>query len=276
MVNKDRREVPTLRYLRHVKEIRVVENDSLLPLCIEVNGQILGLIDPWDEYERPSPTNRPYLFQCIHTLKPSVIFKYQFRRGVPYFPGTISAGYPCFKPLARPADLLARPRPIDVTARMSLNEDRRRVVVEQANQLAREGYTVHVGRVDIDRYLADLWHSQVGFDWRGSGKLTYRLMEYIRAGVVPILHPLGSEWPVREDVILEDGVHCIFCPDPNAMAEEARRLLADPARIATIRRNLVALWETKLCPEAQGYWTWGKLKAALARRVSGSAFRVPG
>ena len=263
MVNKDRREVPTLRYLRHVKEIRVIENDSLLPLCIEVNGQILGLIDPWDDYESPSLSNRPYLFRCIKTLKPPVIFKYQFRRGTPYFPGTISAGYPCFKPLARPGDLLTRPRPIDITARMSLNEDHRFVVVEQAKQLAREGYRVHANRVAIDQYASELWNSQIGFDWRGSGKLTYRLMEYIRAGVVPLLHPLGSEWPVRDDVILEDGIHGVFCSDPGEMAEAARRLLADPAKIEKIRGNLLALWETKLCPEAQGYWTWAKLKKAL-------------
>ena len=266
-INNGRRELPTLRYLRHVKEIRLVESDSVPPLCIEVNGRILGVVDPWDSWKRPSPDRHyqytRYLLERIKELKPPLIFKYQFRRGVPYLPGTISAGYPCFKRFSGTADLPTRARPIDITARMRTYDHDRLHVVEQAKRLGQEGYRIHVDLVDMDQYLADLWNSQIGFDWRGSGMLTYRMIEYIRAGVVPILHPLGSEWPVREDVILEDGVHCVYCSDPNEFANEARRLLADPAKIEKIRRNLLELWDTKLCPEAQGYWTWEKLKAAL-------------
>ena len=166
-------------------------------------------------------------------------------------------------PTTFPSDLLTRARPIDITARMRTYDHHRSRVVEQAKRLGQEGYTIHVDLVDMDQYLADLWNAQIGFDWYGSGMLTYRMIEYIRAGVVPILHPLGAEWPVRDDVILEHGVHCVYCSNPNDFANEARRLLADPAKIEKIRRNLIALWETKLCPEAQGYWTWEKLKAAL-------------
>lgn len=266
-VNKGRREVPTLRYLRHVEEVTVVESHDVPLLCISVNGRILGVVDPWDSWKKPSRFRRyqssAHLARLIKKHKPPVIFKYQFRQGTTYFPGTVAAGYPCRFPYTRPDDLLTRPRPIDVTARMRIYDHERETVVEQARRLGQEDNKVHVALVDMDRYVSDLWDSQIGFDWYGSGKLTYRMIEYIRAGVVPILHPLGSEWPVRDDAILEDGVHCVYCSDPKEFANTARRLLADPARIERIRRNLMALWETKLGPTAQGYWTWEKLKAAM-------------
>ena len=88
-------------------------------------------------------------------------------------------------------------------------------------------------------------------------------MEYIRAGVVPITRPLGEEWPIREDVILQDGIHCVFCPDPADFAREASKLLLDRAKLARIRRNLMELWQEKLCPAAHGLWIWEKLKAVL-------------
>jgi hypothetical protein len=80
---------------------------------------------------------------------------------------------------------------------------------------------------------------------------------------VPLTRPLGPEWPIREDVVLEDGVHCVFCPDPNQFAQEGSRLLLDRNKIARIRGNLLKLWEEKLCPRAQGYWLWSKLQIVV-------------
>jgi hypothetical protein len=198
-------------------------------------------------------------------LNPSLILKYQYPKG------TISAGYPCIKDLDCPADLLTRKRPIAVTARMRVSGDyhwktewmiARSHIVNQARLLRLLGHVTKCGLTSGDDYAAELWDTQIGFEWRGSGYLTHRLIEYIRAGVVPVTRPLGREWPIRDDVILEDGVHCVFCPDPFRFAQAGGRLLLNPQKIARMRRNLVKLWEEKLCPKAQGYWIWSKLKIA--------------
>lgn len=273
-VNKVPRRLEILPYLRHVNEICVVENEGIPALSIVVNGKVLGLVDPYDECETASRYDEGSTIQRIRELKPSLIFKYQWHRGIDYPPGTISAGYPCFRPVPCPANLLTRPRPIDITARMRVNYDyhwgvdahwmiARSRIVQQTALLGREGYNTRWGFVSADQYVSELWGAQIGFDWRGAGFLTHRIIEYIRAGVVPITRPLGDEWPVREDVILEDGVHCVFCSDPSQFACEARLLLADRPKIERIRRNLIELWREKLSPAAQGDWIWEKLKTAL-------------
>jgi hypothetical protein len=270
-VNEEKRQFEFLAYLRHVNEVSVVENEDVPPLCIIANGRVLGIVDPYDHWELG---DEGFIVERIRELKPAVIFKYQLRRGILYPPGTISAGYPCLMQVPCPANLMTRPRPTDVTARMRVNHDYhwgadkqwmldRSRIVEEARILGREGYESKSGRIPRDQYVAELWDTQVGFDWRGVGYLTRRIIEYIRAGVVPITRPFGDEWPLREDVILEDGIHCIFCPEPGQFASEARSLLADRAKIKRIRSNLVELWRQKLCPVAQGYWIWEKLKASL-------------
>jgi len=275
-VGKEMRRLELMSYLRHVNEICVVESGSVPAFCILINGRVLGLVDPSDGWASASINQGGHMVEYINEMKPLVIFKYQWRRGSDYPPGTISAGYPCLKEIPCPANVLSRDRPIAVTARMRINHDyhwgadkpwmiARSSIVEQAELLEREGYDSKWGFVDADEYVSELWDAQVGFDWCGAGFLTYRLIEYIRAGVVPITRPLGEDWPVREDVILEDGIHCVFCSDPRQFASEARLLLADRAKMKKIRRNLVKLWREKLCPVAQGYWVWEKLKAELAR-----------
>ena len=238
-----------------------------------VNNRVVAVVDPFDEPGLNSPSDESSTLQRIRDLKPSLILKYQWRRGEDYPPGTISAGYPCAKGVARPTDLLTRTRSIAVTARMRVNGDyhwaintewmlARSRIVDQARLLRYMGHKTKCGFTSDSDYTAELWDAQIGFDWCGSGYLTHRLLEYIRAGVVPVTRPLEREWPIREDVILEDGVHCVFCPDQYRFAQEASRLLIDKAKIARIRGNLVKLWEEKLCPKAQGYWLWSKIKAA--------------
>lgn len=274
MVNYETRRLHFLSYLKHVKEICVVENEEIEPLCIVVNGQALGFIDPYDGWETSSISHQGRMVESILALNPRVVFKYQWRRGIEYPGGTISAGYPCRRQIAPPENLLTRTRPVDVIARMRVNRDyvwdvdlpwmiARTGIVEQARLLNGEGYNCRFGFASAEQYDSELWNAKVGFDWRGSGYLTHRLVEYIRAGVVPITCPFGDEWPVREDVVLEDGIHGIFCSDSSEFANEARLLLADPAKIREIRRNLFDLWQEKLSPAAQGRWIWEKLKAAL-------------
>jgi hypothetical protein len=275
-VNGVSRPLETLRFLKHVDEVCVVENGSLPELGIVVNERMIGLVDPYDEWDLTSAFDRWSTIERIKELQPSVIFKYQWRRGEHYPNGTISAGLPCLKDLVPPDDLLTRHRPIDVSARMrgvgeyhwAVPKDEwmvaRAHLVVQAEILAREGFCAKRGFVAAAHYASELWDTRIGFDWRGAGYLTHRLIEYIRAGVVPITRPMGNEFPLREDVILEDGVHYVSCSDPGQFANEARRLLADSKKIERMRRNLIELWQQKLCPRAQGYWIWEKLKAALA------------
>ena len=274
------RSLEIVRWLRKVNEISIVENNEIPPLAIVVNKRVVAVVDPFDDADLNSRwDDGGSTQQRIEELQPSIVFKFQWCRGVEYPRGTISAGYPCLKEVARPADLLTRRRPIAVTARMrgnwhyhwAIDTDwmkARSCIVSQIKLLTQLGHEARAGLTSPAEYTSELWDSQIGFDWRGSGYLTYRLIEYIRAGVVPITRPLGKEWPIREDVVLEDGVHCVFCADPYRFAQEASRLLLDPQKIARIRRNLLELWEEKLCPKAQGYWLWSKIKEAADLSVA--------
>jgi hypothetical protein len=277
-VNGAARPLEVLPWLREVKEISVVESSDVPPLSIVVNKRVAAVVDPFDEPGMNSSCDDGSTLQRVKDLRPLLIFKYQWRRGVDYPKGTISAGYPCFSNVERPPDLLMRHRPIAITARMRRNGDyhwatntqwmlARTRIVDQAVLLGQLGHNTRWGFVSVSEYISELWDSQIGFEWNGSGYLTHRLIEYIRAGVVPITRPLGKEWPIREDVVLEDGVHCVFCRDPFRFAQEASRLLLDPEKIARIRRNLAQLWEEKLCPPAQGYWMWSKLKQAVDKEM---------
>ena len=269
------RPLEILPWLREVKEISVVENRDIPQLSIVLNKRVVAVVDPFDEPGMNSAfDDEGSTLQRVKDFQPFLIFKYQWRRGVDYPKGTISAGYPCFRNFERPPDLLTRPRPIAITARMRVNGDyhwarntdwmiARTRILSQAKLMSNLGHNARWNFSDCSKYAAELWDTQIGFAWSGSGYLTHRIIEYIRAGVVPITRPLGSEWPIREDIVLEDGVHCVFCSDPFDFAREASRLLLDPKKIARIRRNLVTLWEEKLCPKAQGYWLWSKLKEAI-------------
>ena len=273
-VNQFTRRLAILSWLREVDEISVVENSESPPLAIVVNNRVVAVVDPYDEPGLNSPCDPSSTLQRIHDLKPLLILKYQYQRGVDYPPGTISAGYPCAKNVVCPPDLLTRQRSIAIAARMRVNGDyhwgtntewmlARSRIVDQARLMRYLGHTTRCGFTADSDYTAELWDTQIGFEWRGNGYLTHRLIEYIRAGVVPLTRPLGREWPIREDVILEDGVHYVVCPDSYRFAQEASRLLLDQEKIARIRRNLLTLWEEKLCPKAQGYWLWSKLKTIL-------------
>lgn len=94
-VNEFSRPLEIVPWLREVSEISVLENSDLPPLSIVVNNRVVAVVDPFDEAELSSRCDESSTLQRIRDLKPSLIFKYQWRRGVEYPQGTISAGYPC-------------------------------------------------------------------------------------------------------------------------------------------------------------------------------------
>lgn len=259
--------------LRQVSGLDVVESRAIPPQCIAISGRIVALVDDWDEWQSASLAHDGVIVQAIRRVGPSLVFKHQYRSGIDYPFGTVSAGYFCAVDVpSAPGDLCERDRPIDVSARMRADGgaygmpgvsrgwlNARAELVEQASRLGREGWLTRTGKTDRDVYHAELLDTKIGFNWRGWGKLTHRMIEYFRAGVVMVTDPLGTEWPLREDIVLEHGVHCVFCSDPSHFASVARSLLLDPARMALIRRNVVDLWSAKLCPAAMGDWYWKKL-----------------
>jgi hypothetical protein len=135
--------------------------------------------------------------------------------------------------------------------------------------LADEGLNVTYGKISLAGYHAELPNAQIGFAWRGFGMLCYRLLEYLRAGVIPVTEPLGAEGPLRQDVALEDDVHCVYCGEQNRFAEAARLLLRDRRKMKRIRGNILDLWKERLCLAAMGRWYWNELsqKARQAAHV---------
>jgi hypothetical protein len=266
-----------LEALRLVPGLDVAECGSIPPQCVAVGDEVIAFVDDLDAWQSCSPSHGGEMVEVIRRVNPPVIFKYQYRQGVDYLPGTVSAGYFCVGDVrCPPPDLCDRARPIDVSARMRTGGygtpeltcdwlQARGALVEEASSLVREGWATRTGKIDRNGYYEELFDTNFGFNWRGCGKLTYRMIEYIRAGVVMITDPLGSRWPVREDIVLEDGVHCIYCEEPRRFAEVARSLRRSPEKIAMIRREVVALWENKLCPGMMGAWYWQKLQEGQSR-----------
>jgi hypothetical protein len=266
------------RALRQVPEIKVTCASDIPPQCISIGGKVLA-VDDFDAWNSLMPQQGGAFLEWVHSLRPAIIFKLQFRRGADYPAGTVSAGYLCH-PLSyavtMPSHLESRARSVDVTARMrkggygSPETDwmrQRAEIVSQAKRLADAGLSVTYGKISPEAYHAELPNAQIGFAWRGFGMLSYRPLEYLRAGVIPITEPLGTEWPLREDVILEDDVHCVYCDDPKGFAEAARLLLRDRRKIKRIRRNILDLWRERLCIAAMGRWYWNELRRQARKAV---------
>lgn len=273
--------------LGRVPAIEVAEDDSLPAQCVSVDGEIVALIDDEDAWDLGHESYAGGLRAWIEKVAPPLIFKLQYRRGGDYPPGTLSAGYPsphpAFYALDSPADLSTRQRSIEVSARMRTGGYRferddlpwmlaRRALVREAGRLRAHSFEVRTGRVPFDSYLRELFDSELGFNYRGFGALTFRIAEYLRAGVVMLTDPLGAEWPLREDVVLEDGIHCVFCDSPAEFRREALALLRDRRRIAAFRVRGLELWRDRLSLDAAGEWYWRQLAAFLPHRtVEGSA-----
>lgn len=273
--------------LATVAAIEVTKSERIPAQSILVDGRTAAFVDDLDAWDSlVMSENSADLLRWLAQFHPAIVFKIQCRRGADYPQGTVSAGYFCHpKTLAwlPCADVLHRERPIHVTGRMRTTDYRgptqpwmeeRLRIVEQAATLVREGYVAVHGKVAPAQYLNELMDAQIGFHWRGYGRLSYRLIEYMRAGVIPITQPLGSEWPIREDITLEDGVTCIFCDNPARFAMEAKALLRDCAKLHRMRSNICELWAASLTMRAMGQWYWQQLekahRAAADRPANGS------
>jgi hypothetical protein len=262
-----------LNALEHVNEIDVKESTDIPYQCISINGKVVAFIEKEDEWDSTLSGNTGGLMDFINSINPKLIFKQQYRAGQKYLPNTISAGYfgrTWYTHRYNNDILMSRDRPYDVMARMRTDEyhhpqplpwmAEREEIVNQARLLENDGYNTFTGFTFPDRYAMELMESKIGFNWQGTGRLTFKIIEYLRAGVVPITQPLGAEWPIREDIILEHEEHCIFCDRPEKFAAEAKLLLKDKAKMDKIRNNILEFYMAKLKIRSVGEWYWSKLK----------------
>jgi hypothetical protein len=260
--------------LRLVPEIEVVETDLIPRQCIAISGQVVATLDEYDAWQTTLEGGRDDYSHFMEVLQPPLILKQQYRQGARYRAGTLSAGFliPSHA-LQLPVGSTHGERRIDVSARMRIDEYRaaaqpwpwmgaRLEIVKQARSMAERGYASRWGRAPHEQYIEELYHTKIGFNWQGFGRLTYRILEYLRAGVVMLTQPLGEEWPIREDVVLEDGITCCFCERPESFAHEAMLLLRDRGKMARIQRNGLELWRERLALPAMGRWYWERIARA--------------
>lgn len=169
-----------------------------------------------------------------------------------------------------PRQILNMTRNIDVMARMRTHAGKiypyqlpwiraRESLVRAAIQLRAEGYNTRMGIVGRDFYANELLHTKLAFIWKGTSYLGWKIPEFLQQGVVMITQPLGEEHPLRDDVVLEDGIHCVFCDNPDKFKETAKSLLSNSGRMESIRANIVRLWEEKLSPVKMAEWYYKKL-----------------
>jgi hypothetical protein len=275
---RDNRESGTLKTilaaLSLVPGINVEMSREIPAQCLAVEGRIVGFVDDLDAWDSLANGNSSDLARSVALVKPAIIFKVQFRRGAVYPPGTVSAGYFCHPEACGGAiqnNLLQRHRPIDVTSRMRIGEyagppqpwmEDRRAIEKEAAALESGGYAAVYRKIPLPDYIDELPDAEIGFHWRGYGRLCYRLIEYISAGVVPVTQPLGGEWPIREDIMIEDGVTCVVCDRPSDFGAVARALLRDRPKLLRIRKNICDLWTGSLALPAMGQWYWERLRRA--------------
>ena len=283
--------LPLLKALQSIKakyEFEVSLTPMIPAFSIRVDDKIVGYMAHSDYYPI-GPYAKEWLAPINDQVK--IIFKLQFDPNWDYGKEidrperVVSAGYifPWFEDFdiyeLDAEETLNRERPFDVVSAMTLNRNAetyskvlpviplhvwsvpRQEINLQAAQLKQEGYQVEKDMTPRNIYFGKLFYSKLGFNWSGCGYLTFRIIEYICAGVVMITNPLGKDHPIREDVILEDGVHCVFCDDPKRFKQEAVLLLKDPVKMRKIRANVVELWRDKLCLKQMGEWYYQKLKS---------------
>lgn len=172
-------------------------------------------------------------------------------------------------------ELLNKKRSIDVQSRMRCFNSNpnsrktpwaaaRRTIVKEALKLNKEEYVARAGsKIPMEQYIKELYDSKIGFIWSASAYLGWKIPEFIQHGVVMITEPLGLNYPFRDDIVLEDDIHCVFCNEPNKFGEVAKNLLRNPSRLEQIRKNVVDLWFDKLCPEKMGEWYYRRLISVL-------------
>ena len=163
---------------------------------------------------------------------------------------------------------MTRPRPIDVTAQMRhINSSKnwypwshiRFQLKNLAKSMNDRGFNTSfkmIGRKDYEKKLLD---TNTAFIWSATSYLGWKVGEFLEQGVIMITEPLGKDYPLCNDVVLEDDVHCVFCNDPNQFEAVVKQLLADPVRVNRIRKNILDLWESKLTQKHVGRWYLNKI-----------------
>jgi hypothetical protein len=170
-------------------------------------------------------------------------------------------------------DLLTRNRSIDVQATMRHTNsgtppdpkdwpawsNARLTLMNGARSMATEGYNTVVHMKPRDVYANSLKDTKLGFIWSASSYLGWKIGEFIQEGVIMITEPLGKDYPLCNNVVLEDGVHCIFEKNPKNFVDVAKELLKDPAKMQEIKTNCLNLWEDKLSQDKIGEWFFKEL-----------------
>ncbi|MEL6864777.1 MAG: glycosyltransferase [Bacteroidota bacterium] len=263
--------------LGQLKGIALVEDDGLPAQCFKVaNQEGLIFFDDQDQWYSPFALYPDRLDRYLAQIQPHLVLKLQYRAGAPYPWPSVASGYLYYHQDYLPQikkGIKAAHRPIAVTARMrtggyTIDRDDltwmkdRQQVVEQAEQLGKEGWECRTGMTEKAAYFEELPQCQIGFNWQGFGRLNIRIMEYLSAGIVMLTQPLGAEWPLREDVVLEDEVHCLFCARPDDFGKVAKQLLRHPDQLERMRERVIELWEEKLKMEAYGRWLLKQIENA--------------
>lgn len=229
---------------------------------IHLDGNHIGVIDYCD-------WNHKIHIEVPETTK--VIFKYQVDREQEYANDqrVVSCGlYTDPEPPKQQAD-----REIDVMSRMRTHRhiaDRRdrdwaiarEILCETAARLNGRYNAVHT-LIPGDDYLRELSHCKIGYNWRGIGFLNWRIPEYIANGIVMMTHEYGYRYPIRQDLVLEDGVNCIVENDPHAFERRTIEILNSPDRLDELRNNVRDLWYSKLEPVQHGQFLLRELLARI-------------
>jgi len=141
---------------------------------------------------------------------------------------------------------------------------RKYLKIDAPNLLKKKGYNVHTKMIDRSKYVNMLRRSNLSYIWSASSYLGWKIPEFIQEGVIMITEPLGKDYPLCNDVIIEDGVHAIFCNDPKKFNDVAISTLKDKSLVKDIRNNCLNLWETKLSRKNVGTWYYNKIMEAYS------------
>jgi hypothetical protein len=261
-------------------------NDTSLPKeFIYVNDALVGYISWWDSMKF---TNSDLLNMKENDFK--IIFKYHYSPNIidystygKYENRIVSSGlWRCWED--EPAYLgwekdiiLNHTRDIDVMASMrhhnsgtiKLPEDKwpnwvniRKTLKDSAEDMGNNGYHTYAKMINRSSYVNMLRRTKLSYIWSASSYLGWKIPEFIQEGVVMITEPLGKNYPLCNDAIIEDGIHAIFCNNHKKFNDIAISVLKDNSLINDIKKNCLNLWETKLNRTSVGTWYYNKITEA--------------
>lgn len=273
------------RALYEVKDIlgfKIINDTSLPKEFIYVNDTLVGYISWWDSMKF---TNSDLLNMKENDFR--IIFKYHYSPNLidystygKYENRIVASGlWRCWEDeptyLGWDRDIiLNHTRDIDVMASMrhhnsgtiKLPEDKcpnwvyiRKTLKDSAQSMSSEGYYIQAKMIERSKYVNMLRRTKLSYIWSASSYLGWKIPEFIQEGVIMITEPLGKNYPLCNDVIIEDGVHSIFCKDPHKFNDIAKSVLKDEVLMHNMRKNCLDLWETKFNRNSVGTWYHNKI-----------------